>query len=167
MQSLFCILLTRNYQSFQLLISLSYNFKRYTLMFFFPVSGDLYSWGSNENGCLGLGYFIYRFFMNFPTSTCILPISFCMQCWSCILTWLSLTRGMDMVRSPEILKSSLFKLPVSKVCAFGHIFQLYVGHLSSKMYVGHGVLDHLPSVGILWLEAHSCNFRYHIMLLFH
>ncbi|KAL5669633.1 hypothetical protein ACJX0J_021854, partial [Zea mays] len=47
-------------------------------------SGDLYSWGSNENGCLGLG-------------------------------------GTDMVRSPEILKSSLFKLPVSKVsCGWKH-----------------------------------------------
>ncbi|KAF0897035.1 hypothetical protein E2562_031333 [Oryza meyeriana var. granulata] len=47
-------------------------------------SGDLYSWGSNENGCLGLG-------------------------------------GTDMVRSPEVLKSSLFKLPVSKVsCGWKH-----------------------------------------------
>ncbi|CAO2149163.1 unnamed protein product [Urochloa humidicola] len=47
-------------------------------------SGDLYSWGSNENGCLGLG-------------------------------------GTDMVRAPEILKSSLFKLPVSKVsCGWKH-----------------------------------------------
>ncbi|TVU24709.1 hypothetical protein EJB05_27162, partial [Eragrostis curvula] len=47
-------------------------------------SGDLYSWGTNENGCLGLG-------------------------------------GTDMVRSPEILKSSLFRLPVSKVsCGWKH-----------------------------------------------
>ncbi|EEC68325.1 hypothetical protein OsI_36421 [Oryza sativa Indica Group] len=47
-------------------------------------SGDLYSWGSNENGCLGLG-------------------------------------GTDMVRSPEVLKSSLFKFPVSKVsCGWKH-----------------------------------------------
>uniref|UniRef100_A0A452XWG5 Uncharacterized protein n=1 Tax=Aegilops tauschii subsp. strangulata TaxID=200361 RepID=A0A452XWG5_AEGTS len=40
--------------------------------------GDLYSWGSNENGCLGLG-------------------------------------GTGMVRFPEVVRSSLFKLPVSKV----------------------------------------------------
>ncbi|KAK3119013.1 hypothetical protein QOZ80_9BG0712360 [Eleusine coracana subsp. coracana] len=47
-------------------------------------SGFLYSWGTNENGCLGLG-------------------------------------DTDMVRSPEILKSSLFKLPVSKVsCGWKH-----------------------------------------------
>ncbi|XP_039823768.1 ultraviolet-B receptor UVR8-like isoform X2 [Panicum virgatum] len=47
-------------------------------------SGDLYSWGSNENGCLGLG-------------------------------------GTDMVRAPEILESSVFKLPVSKVsCGWKH-----------------------------------------------
>ncbi|GJN25424.1 hypothetical protein PR202_gb13248 [Eleusine coracana subsp. coracana] len=52
-------------------------------------SGFLYSWGTNENGCLGLG--------------------------------VSLTRDTDMVRSPEILKSSLFKLPVSKVsCGWKH-----------------------------------------------
>jgi hypothetical protein len=70
-----------------------------------------------------------------------------------------------MVRSPEILKSSLFKLPVSKVCASDHLFHFYILHhlkaVLVLMYVGHGVLDHLPSVGILWLEAHSCNFRYH------
>ncbi|PAN42969.1 hypothetical protein GQ55_8G196400 [Panicum hallii var. hallii] len=47
-------------------------------------NGDLYSWGSNENGCLGLG-------------------------------------STDMVRAPEILESSLFKLPVSKVsCGWKH-----------------------------------------------
>ncbi|KAM0841621.1 hypothetical protein ACQ4PT_058890 [Festuca glaucescens] len=46
--------------------------------------GDLYSWGSNENGCLGLG-------------------------------------GTGIVRSPEVLRSSLFKLPVSKVsCGWKH-----------------------------------------------
>ncbi|AQK57542.1 Regulator of chromosome condensation (RCC1) family protein [Zea mays] len=59
-------------------------------------SGDLYSWGSNENGCLGLG-------------------------------------GTDMVRSPEILKSSLFKLPVSKVWAAGHLFHfLYIAPLKAS-----------------------------------
>ncbi|XP_021317482.1 ultraviolet-B receptor UVR8 isoform X2 [Sorghum bicolor] len=59
-------------------------------------SGDLYSWGSNENGCLGLGYFIYDLLKNLPTSS-------------------------YMVCSPEILKSSLFKLPVSKVsCGWKH-----------------------------------------------
>lgn len=47
-------------------------------------NGDLYSWGSNENGCLGLG-------------------------------------DMDMVRAPEILESSVFELPVSKVsCGWKH-----------------------------------------------
>ncbi|VAH01849.1 unnamed protein product [Triticum turgidum subsp. durum] len=46
--------------------------------------GDLYSWGSNENGCLGLG-------------------------------------GTGMVRFPEVVRSSLFKLPVSKVsCGWKH-----------------------------------------------
>ncbi|KQJ88287.1 ultraviolet-B receptor UVR8 [Brachypodium distachyon] len=46
--------------------------------------GDLYSWGSNENGCLGLGV-------------------------------------TGMVRSPEVLRSTLFKLPVSKVsCGWKH-----------------------------------------------
>jgi len=49
-------------------------------------NGDLYSWGSNENGCLGLGYLIYYIFKNFPTQTCILPISMYIQCQSCILT---------------------------------------------------------------------------------
>uniref|UniRef100_A0A0E0R9J0 RCC1-like domain-containing protein n=1 Tax=Oryza rufipogon TaxID=4529 RepID=A0A0E0R9J0_ORYRU len=56
-------------------------------------SGDLYSWGSNENGCLGLG-------------------------------------GTDMVRSPEVLKSSLFKFPVSKV----EIFTRGAG----EVLTGHG-----------------------------
>uniref|UniRef100_A0ACD5X1T7 Uncharacterized protein n=1 Tax=Avena sativa TaxID=4498 RepID=A0ACD5X1T7_AVESA len=46
--------------------------------------GDLYSWGSNENGCLGLGV-------------------------------------TGMVLSPEVLRSSLFKLPVCKVsCGWKH-----------------------------------------------
>ena len=31
-----------------------------------------------------------------------------------------------MVRSPENLKSSLFKLPVSKVCASGHLSHIFI-----------------------------------------
>jgi hypothetical protein len=38
-----------------------------------------------------------------------------------------------MVRSPEILKSSLFKLPVSKVWAAGHLFHfLYIAPLKAS-----------------------------------
>uniref|UniRef100_A0A0D9XSV3 RCC1-like domain-containing protein n=1 Tax=Leersia perrieri TaxID=77586 RepID=A0A0D9XSV3_9ORYZ len=66
-------------------------------------SGDLYSWGSNENGCLGLGM--------------LADIKF-------------VTSGTDMVRSPEVLKSSLFKLPVSKV----EIFTRGAG----EVLTGHG-----------------------------
>jgi len=31
-----------------------------------------------------------------------------------------------MVRAPEILESSVFELPVSKVCTSGHLFQAFL-----------------------------------------
>lgn len=37
-----------------------------------------------------------------------------------------------MVRSPEILKRSLFKLPVSKVCASGHLFYFFIYNIALK-----------------------------------
>lgn len=42
-----------------------------------------------------------------------------------------LTSGTDMVRSPEVLKSSLFKFPVSKVSSSSHLFEpfLYIASI--------------------------------------
>jgi alpha-tubulin suppressor-like RCC1 family protein len=84
-------------------------------------SGDLYSWGSNENGCLGLGYLFSTLSRNLLLQLLLLQLYQCLSKLRMFAYIKFLTSGTDMVRSPEVLKSSLFKFPVSKVsCGWKH-----------------------------------------------